>query len=75
MIFEKRTKNRISEIFSKYWIVLLIVVLLTATIIATVQIYRDEVVDPDSLIEYEYQDTLYIGTEKIDTLNPAISQS
>ncbi len=75
MIVERNRKNKISQFLGKYWIILLIVALVTTTVIAIVEIYKEEVVNPDSLIEYETQNTIYLASETIDTLNPAISKS
>ena len=42
---------------------------------SSVEIYKEEVLNIDPDIKYEAQDTLYFAAERIDTLNPLISQS
>ena len=67
--------GKISYFLKKYWAAILALVLVIAVVLSSVEIYREEVLNIDPNIEYEEQKTLYLSSEKIDTLNPVISQS
>ena len=67
--------GKISYFLKKYWAAILALVLVIAVVLSSVEIYREEVLNIDPDIEYEEQKTLYLSSEKIDILNPVISQS
>ena len=50
-------------------------VLIIAVAVSSVDFYKEEVLNIDPDMEYYEQDTVYLSSERIDTLNPVISQS
>ena len=72
---KKNNGGKISNFFKKYWAAILALILTFAVTLSSVEIYREEVLNIDPDIEYEEQNTLYLPSEEIDTLNPVISQS
>lgn len=72
---KNRKTGRIAEFFKKYWIGVLAAVLVVAVASSSVEIYKEEVLNIDPDIEYVVQDTIFLPSENIDTLNPVISQS
>lgn len=55
--------------------VLFAAVLIIAVAVSSVDFYKEEVLNIDPDLEYSEQDTVYLSSERIDTLNPVISQS
>ena len=72
---KKFSGDKIAGFLKKYWIGILIIILVIAVASSSVEIYREEVLNIDPSIEYVEQKTLYLSSEKIDTLNPIVSQS
>lgn len=67
--------DKIVDFLKKYWIGILIIILVIAVTSSSVEIYKEEVLNIDPGIEYVDQNNLYLSSEKIDTLNPIVSQS
>lgn len=67
--------GKIADFLKKYWMGILIIILVIAFTASSIEIYREEVLNIDPSIEYIQQQTLFLSSEKIDTLNPLISQS
>jgi len=55
--------------------VLFAAVLIIAVAVSSVDFYKEEVLNIDPDLEYYEQDTVFLSSERIDTLNPVISQS
>lgn len=72
---KKNNGSKILDFMKKYWIGVVIIILIFAVILSSVEIYKEEVLNIDPSIEYIEQDTLFLSSETIDTLNPVISQS
>ena len=72
---KKNNGSEILDFMKKYWIGVVIIILIFAVILSSVEIYKEEVLNIDPSIEYIEQDTLFLSSETIDTLNPVISQS
>ena len=72
---KKFSGDKIIDYLKKYWIGILIIILVIAVASSSVEIYKEEVLNIDPSIEYAEQKTLYLSSEKIDTLNPIVSQS
>ena len=67
--FEEK-KQMAVNFFRKYWIPIVGALIVLAVILSIINIYREEVLDIDSSITYEKQDTIFIPANNIDTLNP-----
>ena len=67
--------NRLLQFFKKYWLIGVLVLLALGAVFSSVEIYKEEVLNIDPDVKYEEQNTLYFAAERIDTLNPLISQS
>ncbi len=67
--------NRLLQFFKKYWLIGVLVLLALGAAFSSVEIYKEEVLNIDPDVKYEEQNTLYFAAERIDTLNPLISQS
>lgn len=50
-------------------------VLLLTVVLSTVEIYKEEVLNIDPDVTYKEKKTLYFAAERLDTLNPLVSQS
>ena len=72
---KKNNGGKITDFLKKYWAGILIIILLIAVVTSSVEIYKEEVLNIDPSIEYVEQKTVFLSSEKIDTLNPVISQS
>ena len=72
---KKFNGGKIADFLKKYWAGILIIILLIAVATSSVEIYKEEVLNIDPSIEYVEQKTVFLSSEKIDTLNPVISQS
>ena len=62
--------NKTKEFLQKYWIPIVGAIIALAVIISLVNIYREQVLDIDSDKKYVKQDTIYLASNSIDTLNP-----
>ena len=67
--------NRLLQFLKKYWVIGVFALTALGAVFSSVEIYKEEVLNIDPDIKYEAQDTLYFAAERIDTLNPLISQS
>ena len=67
--------NLVLYFLKKTWLILLIVLIVTVAGIASIEIYREEVLNIDPNVEYKTSGTLYLSCEPLDTLNPILSQS
>ena len=74
MINNKRSKKRYS-LLKKIVPALFAAVVIAAVAVSSVDIYKEEVLNIDPDMEYTEQGTVYLSSERIDTLNPVISQS
>ena len=72
---KKFNGGKIADFLKKYWVGILIIILVIAVATSSVEIYKEEVLNIDPSIEYVEQNTVFLSSEKIDTLNPVISQS
>lgn len=72
---KKFSGGKIADFLKKYWMGVLIIILVIAVASSSVEIYREEVLNIDPSVEYMEQNTLFLSSEEIDTLNPVISQS
>ena len=55
--------------------ILILLVFVLIAVLSSLKIYQEEVLNIDNSVEYKKEDTLYFATERIDTLNPLISNS
>ena len=62
-------------LLKKIFPVIFAAVLIIAVAVSSVDFYKEEVLNIDPDMEYSEQDTVYLSSERIDTLNPVISQS
>lgn len=67
--------NRFTGFIKKYWIILITVLLVLAVAFSSIEIYKEEVLHIEPDVEYVKQNTLYMASERLDTLNPIVSQS
>ncbi|MBQ4650878.1 MAG: hypothetical protein IJB73_09280, partial [Firmicutes bacterium] len=67
--------NKTLGIITKYGTLLLLTVIIIAVGFSGVDIYKEEILHIDPDLEYKEQKTVYLSSERIDTLNPVISQS
>lgn len=67
----KKTPGYLAKIGS----LVLVAVILAAVAFSGVEIYKEEVLHIDPDVEYKEQKTVYLSSERIDTLNPVISNS
>lgn len=67
--------NKRSKKLKKIIPAVLAVVIIIAVAVSSVDFYKEEVLNIDPHVEYTEQDTVYLSSERIDTLNPVISQS
>lgn len=67
--------SKFSGFLRKYWIPISAAVVLTAVIVSSVGIYKEEVLNIDPDVEYEEGGKLYFAANAIDTLNPVVSKS
>ena len=72
---KKINADKITDFLKNYWAGILIIILVIAVVTSSVEIYKEEVLNIDPSIEYVEQKTVFLSSEKIDTLNPVISQS
>ena len=72
---KKINADKITDFLKNYWAGILIIILVIAVVTSSVEIYKEEVLNIDPSIEYVEQKTVFLSSGKIDTLNPAISQS
>ena len=72
---KKLNGSKITDFFKRYWMGVVIIILVVAVMASSVEIYREEVLNIDPTIEYIEQKTLFLSAEEIDTLNPVISGS
>lgn len=72
---KKNNADKITDFLKNYWAGILIIILVIAVVTSSVEIYKEEVLNIDPSIEYVEQKTVFLSSGKIDTLNPAISQS
>lgn len=72
---KKFNGGKIADFLIKYWVGILIIILVIAVATSSIEIYKEEVLNIDPSIEYVEQNTVFLSSEKIDTLNPVISQS
>lgn len=49
--------------------------MISAVVLSSVEIYKEEVLNIDPDIKYKEKKTLYFAAERFDTLNPLVSQS
>jgi len=70
----KSSKKR-NSILKKIVPAFLAAVVIIAVAVSSVDIYKEEILNIDPDIEYTEQDTVFLASERIDTLNPLISQS
>ena len=70
----KRSKKHYS-LLKKIVPALFAAVVIAAVAVSSVDIYKEEVLNIDPDLEYTEQGTIYLSSERIDTLNPVISQS
>lgn len=70
----KRSKKQYS-LLKKIVPALFAAVVIAAVAVSSVDIYKEEVLNIDPDLEYTEQGTIYLSSERIDTLNPVISQS
>lgn len=70
----KRSKKHYS-LLKKIVPALFAAVVIAAVAVSSVDIYKEEVLNIDPDLEYTEQETIYLSSERIDTLNPVISQS
>ncbi len=67
--------NRLLLLLKKYWVIPVVIFIALAAVFSSVEIYKEEVLNIDPDIKYQQQKTLYFAAERIDTLNPLVSQS
>ena len=63
------------NLLTKYGALFLLTVIIIAVGFSGVEIYKEEILHIDPDFEYKEQKTTYLSSERIDTLNPVISQS
>lgn len=66
---------QLSEFVRRTWIILLVIAVVIVAGIASIETYKEEVLEIDPDVELTESKTLYFVSEEIDTLNPIISQS
>lgn len=67
--------SKLKMFLKNRWMWFLTILLIFAVIFSTVEIYKEEVLNIDPDVTYKEKKTLYFAAERIDTLNPIISQS
>ncbi len=67
--------SKFISFIKKSWIWILAVILISAVVLSSVEIYKEEVLNIDPDIKYKEKKTLYFAAERFDTLNPLVSQS
>lgn len=67
--------SRLKMFLKNKWMWLLTILLIVAVIFSTMEIYKEEVLNIDPDVTYKEKKTLYFAAERIDTLNPIVSQS
>ena len=67
--------SKFTSFIKKSWIWILAVILISAVVLSSVEIYKEEVLNIDPDVKYKEKKTLYFAAERFDTLNPLMSQS
>ena len=67
--------QNVKAFLKKYWIGVVAILLIIAVVLSSVEIYKEEVLNIDPDIEYVEKSALNFCAERIDTLNPLVSQS
>ncbi len=65
----------VAEFLKRTWLLLLVIAIVVAAGISSVEIIKEEVLKIDPDIRYEESKTLYLSCESLDTLNPILSKS
>ncbi len=63
------------KFISRYWIWILTIIVVISVIVSSIEIYKEEVLKIDPDITFEEQNYISVPAQKIDTLNPLISNS
>lgn len=67
--FEEKKQTTV-EFFRKYWIPIVGAIIIVLVVLSVINIYREEVLEIDSSVNYIDQDTINIPANTLDTLNP-----
>lgn len=67
--------SNIVYFLKKTWLFFLVLAIILVAGIASIEIYREEVLNIDPDVEYKTSGYLYLSCEPLDTLNPILSQS
>ena len=67
--FEEKKQTTV-EFFRKYWIPIVGATIIVLVVLSVINIYREEVLEIDSSVNYIDQDTINIPANTLDTLNP-----
>lgn len=65
----------VAEFLKRTWLLLLVIAIVVAAGISSVEIIKEEVLKIDPDVRYEESKTLYLSCESLDTLNPILSKS
>ncbi|MGN1413645.1 MAG: ABC transporter substrate-binding protein [Anaerovoracaceae bacterium] len=65
----------VTEFLKRTWLLLLVIAIVVAAGISSVEIIKEEVLKIDPDVRYEEAKSLYLSCESLDTLNPILSKS